>query len=84
MLTILQCADITFTKTKKSDAPSKCSNGTSVTAAPLEGDAAGGNANETSGHGDAQSGDDESVAVPVSTAAWGLLSAAVVGAIALM
>lgn len=91
------CADIQFSSSVTYSEPSSCSNNTGISATPFSGAAAQRNANESTPEGQPQSGSSSSSdspatatttstagAVPMQTAAWGMLGAAVVGGIALL
>lgn len=91
------CADLTFT-TGTVDPPSQCANGTEVTASPFPPEAAARNANESTADGQAQSGSSSqsgsgtgsstaATSTPTGEAAaasvgWGVLGAAIIGAVA--
>jgi hypothetical protein len=94
----VQCADIQFSASATSSEPSSCKNGTGVTAIAFTGAAAQRNANESTAEGQAQSGSGSSSgssgssgtatstggAVPLQTAAWGVLGAAMAGGLAIL
>lgn len=95
-----QCADIQFSSTVSYDEPSTCKNNTGVKAVEFTGAAAERNANESTATGAAQDSSSSSsgsssssssstatstgAAVPLQTAAWGVLGAAVVGGLAVL
>ncbi|KAK2803681.1 hypothetical protein FQN50_006897 [Emmonsiellopsis sp. PD_5] len=88
---LYNCADLTFASITTLTVPTTCKNGTGVTAKPFSGEAAARNANESTPNGQAQSGgsDPESpsstgAAMPLQTAAWGVMGAAVLGGVALL
>ncbi|PLB49256.1 GPI anchored protein [Aspergillus steynii IBT 23096] len=91
------CADIQFSTSIKQDQPDSCKNNTGVSAKLFHGDAAKRNANESTADGEAQSGGSSAsasstgsspsstgAAVALETATWGVLGAAVVGAMAVL
>lgn len=95
MRLISQCADIQFSSTATYNQPSSCKNNTGISAVPFSGAAAQRHANESTADGQAQSessgghgghGGTQSTAgaVPLQTAAWGMLGAAVVGGVAVL
>ncbi|WEW61407.1 hypothetical protein PRK78_006897 [Emydomyces testavorans] len=94
---LYNCADLTFSSTTDFSVPSKCTNGTGVTAMPFSGDASKRNANQSTPNGQAQQGGGGSpsqssgqapkssnVAAPLETAAWGILGAIVAGGVAVL
>ncbi|KAL4898754.1 hypothetical protein BDV59DRAFT_9586 [Aspergillus ambiguus] len=90
---LYSCADIQFSASATSSEPSSCKNGTGITAIPFTGASAQRNANESTAEGAAQSGSGSSGgsattstagAVPLQTAAWGVLGAAVAGGLAIL
>ncbi|GAB1217365.1 hypothetical protein ATERTT37_006604 [Aspergillus terreus] len=95
---LYSCADIQFSASATSSEPSSCKNGTGVTAIAFTGAAAQRNANESTAEGQAQSGSGSSSgssgssgtttstggAVPLQTAAWGVLGAAMAGGLAIL
>ncbi|KAJ5952936.1 uncharacterized protein N7479_011349 [Penicillium vulpinum] len=94
------CADIQFSSDVTYQTPSACTNNTNLAATAFPKDSAVRNANESTADGQAQSGSSSSsssstsasaptstskgAAVPMQTAAWGLLGAALVGGIAVL
>lgn len=90
----VQCIDITFSSDAKSKVPDSCTNGTGVSAEFFSGDAAGRNANESRPNGQPQGGSggdhghdespEDSAAMSVQTAAWGMFGAVVAGGLALL
>lgn len=90
----IQCADIQFSSDVTYQTPSACTNNTNLAATAFTGASASRNANESTTDGQAQSGSSSSTstststskgaAVPMQTAAWGVLGAALVGGIAVL
>ncbi|KAK2799195.1 hypothetical protein FQN51_007025 [Onygenales sp. PD_10] len=92
---LYNCADITFASITTLTVPT-CKNGTGVTAEPFSAEAAARNANESTPNGQAQSGgagghpsgpgspSSTGAAMPLQTAAWGVMGAAVLGGVALL
>ncbi|KAJ9488561.1 hypothetical protein VN97_g4739 [Penicillium thymicola] len=86
------CAEIQFSSDVKYQTPSACTNNTNLAATAFTGASASRNANESTSDGQAQSGSSSSTststskgaAVPMQTAAWGVLGAALVGGIAVL
>ncbi|KAJ5372935.1 hypothetical protein N7517_004941 [Penicillium concentricum] len=87
------CADIQFSSDVKYQTPSACSNNTNLVATAFSKDAAARNANESTAEGQAQSGSSspsstsstsKGAAMPMQTAAWGVIGAALVGGIAVL
>ncbi|KAJ5787581.1 hypothetical protein N7457_002571 [Penicillium paradoxum] len=84
------CADIQFSSSVTYQTPSTCTNNTNLAATAFPKDSARRNANESTGEGQAQSGfplttaSSKGVAVPMQTAAWGMLGAAIAGGIAVL
>lgn len=88
----IQCADIQFSSDVTYQTPSACSNNTNLAATTFPEASAARNANESTSEGQAQSGSSspsststsKGAAVPMQTAAWGILGAALVGGIAVL
>lgn len=90
----IQCSDIQFSSDVTYQTPSACTNNTNLAATAFTGASASRNANESTSEGQAQSGSSSSsstststskgAAVPMQTAAWGVLGAALVGGIAVL
>ncbi|OOQ85173.1 GPI anchored protein [Penicillium brasilianum] len=90
------CADVQFSSSVTYSEPSSCTNNTNVVASAFSGAAAQRNANESTSTGSAQSSSSSSsssnttsttskgAAVPLQTAAWGLLGAAFAGGMAVL
>ncbi|CRG88864.1 putative protein AFUA_6G02800 [Talaromyces islandicus] len=91
------CADIVFSSSITTNTPSSCKNNTGVEATPLSGSAATRIANESDASGAAQTGSattsssgsfatstSQGAAVPLQTANWGILGAAVMGSLAVL
>ncbi|KAF7715352.1 Uncharacterized protein PECH_001416 [Penicillium ucsense] len=86
------CADIQFDSSVKYEQPSVCTNGSGIAATPFPSAAAQRNANESTGTGEAQgsgtssssSSTSSGAAVPLQTAAWGVLGAALAGSLAVL
>ncbi|CAI7651243.1 unnamed protein product [Penicillium viridicatum] len=90
------CADIQFSSDVTYQTPSACTNNTNLAATAFTGASASRNANESTTDGQAQSGSSSSTststststskgaAMPMQTAAWGVLGAALVGGIAVL
>ncbi|RJE18240.1 hypothetical protein PHISCL_09425 [Aspergillus sclerotialis] len=88
------CADIQFSSTATDNDPSSCKNNSGITASPFSGSSMKLNANESTAEGEPQSGsssgghgghgDHGSSAASLQTATWGMLGAAVVGAVAML
>ncbi|CAG8890466.1 unnamed protein product [Penicillium egyptiacum] len=81
------CSDIQFSSDVTYQTPSACTNNTNLAATAFPKDSAARNANESTAEGQAQSGSSPSstskgAAVPMQTAAWGVIGAALVGGIA--
>jgi hypothetical protein len=82
----IQCSDIQFSSDVTYQTPSACTNNTNLAATAFPKDSAARNANESTAEGQAQSGSSSSstskgAAVPMQTAAWGVIGAALVGGI---
>lgn len=83
-----QCSDIQFSSDITYETPSACTNNTNLAATAFPKDSAARNANESTSEGQAQSGSSSTTstskgaAVPMQTAAWGVIGAALVGGIA--
>jgi hypothetical protein len=98
ILICFQCADVQFSSSVTYSEPSSCKNNTNVVASAFSGAAAQRNANESTADGAAQSSSDSTTtasastststskgaAVPLQTAAWGVLGAAFVGGLAVL
>lgn len=88
----IQCSDIQFSSDVTYQTPSACTNNTNLVATAFTGASASRNANESTSDGQAQSGSSSTTststskgaAVPMQTAAWGVLGAALVGGIAVL
>ncbi|KAJ5123043.1 hypothetical protein N7448_009140 [Penicillium atrosanguineum] len=93
------CADVQFSSSTTYSEPSSCTNNTNVVASAFAGEAARRNANESTGTGEAQSSSGSSTtsassstststskgaAVPMQTAAWGILGVAFAGGLAVL
>ncbi|KAJ5742697.1 uncharacterized protein N7511_011098 [Penicillium nucicola] len=90
------CADIQFSADVTYEKPSACSNNTNLAASAFPASSAARNANESTAEGKAQSGSSSTTtsasststskgaAVPMQTAAWGVLGAALVGGLAVL
>ncbi|KAJ6087853.1 hypothetical protein N7467_006767 [Penicillium canescens] len=88
------CADIQFSADVTYEKPSACSNNTNLAATAFPASSAARNANESTAEGQAQSGSSSTTttttstskgaAVPMQTAAWGVLGAALIGGMAVL
>ncbi|KAJ5824892.1 hypothetical protein N7447_007232 [Penicillium robsamsonii] len=84
------CADIQFSSDVTYQTPSACSNNTNLVATAFSKDSAARNANESTAEGQAQSGSSspsstsKGAAMPMQTAAWGVIGAALIGGIAVL
>lgn len=85
---MFQCADVQFSSGVTYSQPSACTNNTNIQASAFPSAAAQRNANESTAEGQAQgaSGSTTSTgaAVPLQTAAWGMLGVALAGGMAVL
>jgi hypothetical protein len=96
LIVVFQCADVQFSSSVTYSEPSSCTNNTNVVASAFPSAAAQRNANESTSTGDAQgsssgssssnttSSTSKGAAVPLQTAAWGMLGVAVAGGLAVL